>query len=97
MKYLPSQIEIKSKSYHCRTLLINVLRRQYASFDPDWVDSILQPLASERCFAITCAHQANLLGGLCIGGIKSHILLLLAREATRLFPDYQFVPIYYYW
>jgi len=95
MKYLPSQIEIKSKSYHCRTLLINVLRRQYASFDPDWVDSILQPLASERCFAITCAHQANLLGGPLYWWYKIAHTIALAREATRLFPDYQFVPIYY--
>lgn len=95
LAYLQSQIEIKTKSYRNRTLLINILRRQYASFDSVWVDSLLMPLASDRCFAITCAHQATLLGGPLYWWYKIAHTVALAREATRLFPDYQFVPLYY--
>ncbi len=78
-----------------RTLLIDVLTRQYkGQFHPAQAKQI-SALVSEKTFTITTAHQPNLFTGPLYFIYKILHAVQLASVLNKELPDNHFVPVYY--
>lgn len=79
-----------------RTVLVQVLRKQYATIDlhplqEKNITALLQP----NTFTITTAHQPNIFTGPLYFIYKILHAIRLAEEACKQFPANHFVPVYY--
>ena len=79
-----------------RALLVEVLRKQYASIETSsLVQSNIELLADEKTFTITTGHQLNLFTGPLYFIYKIVTTINLAKELKAAYPAYNFVPVYW--
>ena len=90
---LRAAIENRSAKKVDRELLVKELRHQYKGIDD--YDNVIEKLLSPDCFTITTAHQPNILTGPLYFIYKIVHAITLARHCKQLFPDKDFVPVYY--
>ncbi|MEM8907956.1 MAG: bacillithiol biosynthesis BshC, partial [Bacteroidota bacterium] len=78
-----------------RTLLVNVLKEQYAqlSVEPA-VQANIKQLADAQTFTLTTAHQPSLLTGPLYYIYKIISTINLAKRLRDFYPDYHFVPVF---
>ena len=88
----PRQIKQKQFSDENRTILADVLTRQYAHIAnaPD-LDVLRQP----NTFTVTTGHQLNIFTGPLYVVYKIVTILNLAKKLNETYPDYRFVPVYW--
>lgn len=79
-----------------RTLLANVLQQQYSEVQPfQKVKEHIELLRKETTFTITTAHQPNIFTGPLYFIYKILHAVKLAAYCKQLFPEFDFVPVYY--
>ncbi len=88
----PRQIQQKEFTAENRTILADVLTRQYAHIAnaPD-LDALRQP----NTFTVTTGHQLNMFTGPLYVVYKIVTILNLAKKLNETYPDYRFVPVYW--
>jgi bacillithiol biosynthesis cysteine-adding enzyme BshC len=79
-----------------RTLLVEVLKQQYAALDttPE-VNANIELLADAKTFTITTGHQLNIFTGPLYFIYKIVTAINLAKDLKKQFPEYNFVPVYW--
>ncbi|WP_262915105.1 bacillithiol biosynthesis cysteine-adding enzyme BshC [Niabella ginsengisoli] len=89
-------IEEKAKQNMDRELLANSLLAQYDSLDKtEAVISNIELLKKSETFTITTAHQPNIFTGPLYFIYKILHAIKLAAHCKELFPQNNFVPVYY--
>ena len=89
-------INAKQKQPQNRTVLVDVLKQQYASVETNIeVTDNINALLSDYTFTICTAHQPNLFTGPLYFIYKILHAIKLAESCKRHFPEYTFVPVYY--
>lgn len=79
-----------------RKVLTEALKAQYTSVRPTTAtEKNIEALASSQTFTITTAHQPNLFTGPLYFLYKILHVIRLADSCKTLFPDHDFVPVYY--
>jgi bacillithiol synthase len=78
-----------------RRVLVQELRKQYASGATNRVSGNIQALLSENTFTITTAHQPNIFTGPLYIIYKILHVIRLAEYCKASLPQYNFVPVYY--
>lgn len=79
-----------------RSILVNVLHRQYANLNKhDKVTDNIASLADNNTFTICTAHQPNLMTGYLYFIYKILHAIKLADELNTQYTDKHFVPVYY--
>jgi bacillithiol biosynthesis cysteine-adding enzyme BshC len=85
----------KSKANIDRQLLVEVLKAQYAAFDPtDATLKRIESLADERTFTLVTAHQPSLFTGPLYFIYKIFSVINLAEQLNEKYSDYQIVPLF---
>ena len=88
-------IKDKAKDKTNRTVLLEVLKEQYANLDTDnLVGKNVEKLASKKTFTVITAHQPSLFTGPLYYIYKIISVINLAEKLTAQYPDNQFVPIF---
>ena len=91
-----SAIEGRKKNPINRTLLFDVLTKQYSNLPQEKaVNDKLALLKKDTTFVVTTAHQPNLFTGPLYFFYKIIHAIQLATSLKATFPDYDFVPVYY--
>ena len=91
-----SAIEGRKKNPINRTLLFDVLTKQYSNLPQEKaVNDKLALLKKDTTFVVTTAHQPNLFTGPLYFFYKIIHAIQLAASLKATFPDYDFVPVYY--
>ncbi|MCF3108690.1 bacillithiol biosynthesis cysteine-adding enzyme BshC [Niabella sp. CC-SYL272] len=79
-----------------RALLVRALRHQYRSVPAsDQVNAHLALLEKETTFTTVTAHQPNIFTGPLYFIYKILHAIQLAAQSKKLYPEYDFVPVYY--
>ena len=79
-----------------RSTLVTALEKQYAGIEiSEQTSANIKALSSENCFTITTAHQNNIFTGPLYFIYKILHTIKLADHCAALFPDKQFVPVFY--
>lgn len=79
-----------------RERLVKVLQEQYEQVPQNaFVAANIKALQNEQTFTITTAHQPCLFSGPLYFIIKIQTAINLAERLNQLYPDYQFVPVYW--
>jgi len=79
-----------------RNKLVEVLKSQYEGFDCDpAVRSNIELLRGDNTFTVTTGHQLNIFTGPLFFIYKIITTINLAKKLTSLFPEYNFVPVYW--
>ncbi len=79
-----------------RRALVQALKTQYAGVKQTTItEKNIEALASPQTFTITTAHQPNLFTGPLYFLYKILHVIRLADSCKTLFPDHDFVPVYY--
>ena len=79
-----------------RERLVKVLQEQYKAVPENaFVAANVKALQNEQTFTITTAHQPALFSGPLYFIIKIQTAINLAEKLNQLYPDYQFVPVYW--
>lgn len=89
---------IEKRKHHPvdRTTLVKTLQEQYLHYDIDEaVAHNISLLADENTFTICTAHQPNLMTGYLYFVYKILHTVKLATHLKSLYPEYNFVPVYY--
>jgi bacillithiol biosynthesis cysteine-adding enzyme BshC len=92
------QIENKQSSFSSknRTILVNVLKEQYADTNASKGTLLnIEALSKNNTFTITTGHQLNLFTGPLYFLYKIVSTINLTKELKQKFPTYSFVPIYW--
>jgi len=88
-------IDDKKKDDTKRTVLTEVLQKQYADFpESEAVQKNIEALQAENTFTITTAHQPSLFTGPLYFMYKIISTINLAEQLREQYDDYQFVPIF---
>ena len=88
-------IETRKKFKTKRETLVAELKKQYSNLEThDKVQKNIDALLSENSFTITTAHQPNIFTGPLYFIYKIIHALKLADHCKKIFPEYQFVPVY---
>lgn len=88
-------IKDKQQDETNRTVLVDVLREQYAKLTTsDAVRDNIEALLDERTFTVTTAHQPSLFTGPLYYIYKIISTINLAEALRKQYPDYNFVPIF---
>ena len=78
-----------------RSLLVEVLKNQYAQIKPSALQTKnIEALNDERTFTIITAHQPSLLGGPLYYVLKIASVVNLCNQLNATYPDYHFVPTF---
>jgi bacillithiol biosynthesis cysteine-adding enzyme BshC len=100
-KYAPSleglraALDDKAKDNTPRSILVEVLKEQYAALAPsEALQKQIASLESPKTFTVTTAHQPSLFTGPLYYIYKIISAINLARELKAAYPDYHFVPIF---
>ncbi|MER3499199.1 MAG: bacillithiol biosynthesis cysteine-adding enzyme BshC [Chitinophagaceae bacterium] len=89
-------IENRKKTNTNRQLLVEQLRKQYAGITSyPAVQKNIEALLSSNCFTITTAHQPNLFTGPLYFIYKIVHAIKLAEHCRHLFPEYNFLPVFF--
>ena len=89
---------IKGRKKHPinRNLLFDVLTKQYSNLPQEKaVNNQIALLKKETTFVVTTAHQPNLFTGPLYFFYKIIHAIQLAASLKSIFPEYDFVPVYY--
>ncbi len=92
------QIQEKAKNYpqHNRNTLVAALHKQYEGLTlSEAVGQNLKALESEKTFTITTGHQLNIFTGPLYFIYKIVAVINACKELKALYPDYNFVPVYW--
>ncbi len=85
----------KKKDNTNRELLVNVLKKQYRTFDADGFSThLIEKLGNENTFTVTTAHQPSLLLGPLYFIHKIASTIHLSRQLKIQYPDNEFVPMF---
>ncbi len=88
-------IEDKKKDKTDRALLVEVLKKQYKTFDEKGISTAtIEQLSSENTFTVTTAHQPSLFLGPLYFIYKIASTIHLARELKKHYPNNNFVPVF---
>jgi bacillithiol synthase len=93
-----AQIEEKKNNFdnQNRTILVNALQKQYASFDiSEPTQKNISLLEKNTTFTVTTGHQLNLFTGPLYFLYKIISTINLCKELKDKYPDCHFVPIYW--
>ena len=93
-----TQIEEKQLSFsvESRTILSNVLKKQYQNLNTSKVTlQHIETLNSNKTFTVTTGHQLNLFTGPLYFLYKIVSAINLSKELKVKYPEYNFVPIYW--
>lgn len=93
-----AQIQEKQQNYtnSFRSVLVQELQQQYSSTDTsDSTQHNIQLLQQYTTFTITTGHQLNLFTGPLYFLYKIVSAINLSRQLKALYPDYNFVPVYW--
>ena len=93
-----AQIEEKSKIFqnNNREVLVEVLKEQYSKLNTsETTINHIESLTSNTTFTITTGHQLNLFTGPLYFIYKIISTINLTKELKEIYPDYNFVPIYW--
>ena len=89
-------IDARKKFLTQRNVLIQELKKQYASVETDRsVQKNIEALLSENTFTVTTAHQPNIFTGPLYFIYKILHAIKLAEHLKTSLPDYNFVPVFY--
>jgi uncharacterized protein YllA (UPF0747 family) len=89
-------IKRKQTQVVSRTVLVDVLRKQYALLPThEAVHSNIEALLKENTFSVCTAHQPLLFTGPFYFIYKTVHSIALAASLSKQFPDKQFVPVFY--
>ncbi|MEP7234354.1 MAG: bacillithiol biosynthesis BshC, partial [Ignavibacteriota bacterium] len=90
---LSSSSEEKAK----RKILIDELHKQHSDAGTltKQVEVNLEALRNEKCVAVVTGQQVGILGGPLYTIYKALHTIIFANELKALYPDYQFVPIFW--
>lgn len=90
------QIQLKQSQSLNRNLLVDVLIQQYAHLEiSDLVKHNIEVLRNSSTFTICTAHQPNIFTGHLYFIYKIIHAIKLSIECAKLYPMYNFVPLYY--
>jgi bacillithiol synthase len=92
------QLEEKTSSFSedHRAVLVEELKNQYADFNPpEPVVKNLIALRSAKTFTVTTGHQLNIFTGPLYVIYKIVTVINTCRQLRKVYPDYQFVPVYW--
>ena len=93
---LQAKKEIKKASYTHRSILVEVLQKQYQDFPlVEEVKNNIDLLLNEEVFTITTGHQLNLFSGPLYFLYKIISTINLTKELKSKYPSYNFVPVYW--
>jgi bacillithiol synthase len=93
---IPKAIAAKKNQLVLRNELVKHLHTQYQHVDTTIsVRHNVDALAEENTFTITTAHQPNLFTGQLYFFYKIIHAIKMAQECAQLYPQYNFVPVYY--
>lgn len=91
-----AQIDTKCHSESHRTILVNVLKKQYQNVNSSSLTTQnIEALKQENTFTITTGHQLNLFTGPLYFLYKIISTINLTKQLKEKYPDYNFVPIYW--
>ncbi|MCH7524151.1 MAG: bacillithiol biosynthesis cysteine-adding enzyme BshC [Bacteroidetes bacterium] len=91
-----AQIDTKCYSESHRTVLVNVLKKQYQNVNSSSLTTQnIEALKQENTFTITTGHQLNLFTGPLYFLYKIISTINLTKQLKEKYPDYNFVPIYW--
>lgn len=91
-----AQIDTKRHSKSHRTVLVNVLKKQYQNVKSSSLTTQnIEALKQENTFTITTGHQLNLFTGPLYFLYKIISTINLTKQLKEKYPDYNFVPIYW--
>ncbi len=95
------EVQIEQKAGfppHNRTILTEVLKKQYASYalaDDDSVHVNIQSLNKSNTFTVTTGHQLNIFSGPLYFIYKIVSVINMAKKLNEAYPDQHFVPVYW--
>jgi len=93
---IKAAIEQRKKFPTNRKLLVSILQKQYSVLEVNkLVAANIQALENENTFTITTAHQPNIFTGPLYFIYKILHVVKLAAQLKELFPENNFVPVYY--
>ncbi|RYZ20394.1 MAG: bacillithiol biosynthesis cysteine-adding enzyme BshC [Chitinophagaceae bacterium] len=93
---LKAALEARKAAPGHRAVLVEALRRQYASTaSKEAVSANIEALLDERTFTVTTAHQPNLLSGPLYFVYKILHAIRLAAQLEKDLPGHRFVPVFY--
>lgn len=92
---LKAAIQAKKTKDVDRALLISELRKQYSGLGNESINRSIELLGSSDTFTITTAHQPNILTGPLYFIYKIVHTISLAKYCKKLFPEQNFVPVFY--
>jgi bacillithiol biosynthesis cysteine-adding enzyme BshC len=93
---LQRQIELKKAQLINREVLVDSLNSQYSEISiHENVSNNIKRFKDDDTFSITTAHQPNIFTGYLYFIYKIVHAIVLAKECKKLFPSYNFVPVYY--
>jgi bacillithiol biosynthesis cysteine-adding enzyme BshC len=96
LKHVKNAIEIKEKLETDRTVLVDVLKRQYAAINSSAaVKQNIELLKEKNTFTITAAHQPCLFIGPLYNLIKISATITAAQKCKEQYPEYNFVPVFW--
>jgi bacillithiol biosynthesis cysteine-adding enzyme BshC len=80
-----------------RKVLVNELRKQHSNAGTltQKVEENLKALLSEQCCTVVTGQQVGILGGPLYTTYKALHTIILANELHTLYPDYEFVPVFW--
>lgn len=93
---IKTAIEARKQFSTDRTLLVRELRKQYEAVNTSVnTEKNISDLLNETTFTVTTAHQPNLLTGPLYFIYKILHTIKLAENCKTIYPEYDFVPVYY--
>jgi bacillithiol biosynthesis cysteine-adding enzyme BshC len=84
--------QIKAKSFAHRATLVQVLKEQYSKLP---APPNFELLAQENTYTVTTGHQLNIFTGPLYVIYKIVSTINLAKELSKVYPNYNFVPVYW--
>lgn len=89
-------LEKSSFSVDNRKVLVNTLQEQYKALTiTDAVTQNIASLSTKNTFTITTGHQLNIATGPLYFIFKIVTVINICKTLKRLYPDYNFVPVYW--
>lgn len=96
LENFPSLIQQKKFNQEKREVLVEALRGQYAGLVvPEYTQTQITSLLSDKTFTVTTGHQLNLFTGPLYFIYKIVTTINLAERLKKAYPDYHFVPVYW--
>ncbi len=96
LRQLGHQLERIKQRFKHRSAIVQILKDQNQRINnSEAAFANIERLNSENCMAVVTGQQVGIFGGPLYTLYKAHTAVALARHLRTIFPDYQFVPVFW--